>query len=348
MQTSLQAAFATLSVVGMIAAPSQAQVLKAGSPAPKIQIAEWLKGAPVSAFKKGEVYVIEFWATWCGPCRENMPHLTELQKKYPKAKILGISVLEPDTKQVKPFVAKMGTKMGYTIGREVVTQGKGRDEGTMNQTWLKPAGQNGIPVAFVVDRQSKIAWIGHPMYLERPLKAVLDGSWKYEMAALPPPEEAEMQQLSQKFMQLRTDGKATEALQVFERLSKLNPMANKMFGIDRVILLHQVGKLAEAEKALKTVLDGMTSPMDLAVAAMMGGERTAPVGWTDRARTLFLARLDAFEAAGEGKDALSSYGIAYFYNELGSPDKARAIAERALKDPALLPNMKPALEKMLH
>lgn len=327
--------------------PSQAPTLKPGSPAPALRIAEWLKGTPVPAFKKGEVYVVEFWATWCVPCRENMPHLTELQKKYPKAKILGISVLEPDTKLAKPFVAKMGTKMGYTVGREVVAPGKERGEGAMSQGWLKPAGQNGIPVAFVVDRQSKIAWIGHPMYLERPLKAVLDGTWKLELASQPPPEEAEMQQLSQKFLQLRTEGKAAEALQVFDRLSKLNPMASKMFGMEKVILLHQVGKLAEAEKTLQAVLDDLTSPLDLAVSAMMGADRATPVNWTDRERTLFLARLDAFEAASEGKDGLSSYGLAYFYKELGNLDRARTVAERALKDPALPPNLKPVLEKML-
>ena len=47
--------------------------LKVGDNAPAITIADWVKGEPITGLEKGRVYVVEFWATWCGPCRVSIP-----------------------------------------------------------------------------------------------------------------------------------------------------------------------------------------------------------------------------------------------------------------------------------
>ncbi len=152
--------------------------IELGDPAPPLKVKEWVKGGPVDLAKgKGKnVYVVEFWATWCPPCRTSIPHLTELQKKYKDKNVvvIGISSSDKDVDKVKAFVESMGDKMGYVVAYE------DRLESPTADAYMKAFHQNGIPTAFIVDKQGRIAWIGHPMTIDTPLEQVVAGTFDLE------------------------------------------------------------------------------------------------------------------------------------------------------------------------
>ncbi len=140
--------------------------LKVGDPAPKLGGGKWVQGDAVKSFEAGKAYVVEFWATWCPPCRTSIPHLNAIHEKF-KDKglvVIGQNCWERDESKVAPFVKDMGAKMTYRV---VLDQKKdSKDAGYMAQNWMAAAGQKGIPAAFLVDKAGKIAWIGHPMELK--------------------------------------------------------------------------------------------------------------------------------------------------------------------------------------
>ena len=147
--------------------------LKVGDPPPPLKATKWLTGGEVKAFEKGKVYMVEFWATWCGPCVVMMPHLGDIQEELgPKGvTVIGFTAKDPGNtaEKVTKFVEKRGDKLGYTIAYA--------DDRETYDAYMKAAGQGGIPCSFVIGKDGKIAFIGHPLFLDEVLPKVLDGTW---------------------------------------------------------------------------------------------------------------------------------------------------------------------------
>ena len=91
------------------AATADAPTLTIGSEAPSLDIEHWLsnghgKFEPVTKFEPGKVYVVEFWATWCGPCIASMPHLVGLQQRYGDQGVMIVSVSDEPLETVESFL----------------------------------------------------------------------------------------------------------------------------------------------------------------------------------------------------------------------------------------------------
>ena len=160
--------------------------LMVGDRAPELSIATWVKGEPVTGFEDGKVYVVECWATWCGPCIAGMPHVSEIQKEYKDkgVTVIGVNIWD-DPKNVEPFMTKKGgdDRMQYTVAIEEKIKGGDIRNGKIAENWMAASGQNGIPSAFIVDQQGYVAWIGHPMEMDKPLAEVVAGKWDLPKAA---------------------------------------------------------------------------------------------------------------------------------------------------------------------
>jgi thiol-disulfide isomerase/thioredoxin len=168
----------------LVSAPSTTKAsLAVGDPAPALRAGTWIQGEPVNAFDSNHVYIVEFWATWCGPCRASIPHLNELWQQF-KDKgviVIGVDVWDSDD-AVAPFVKKMGDKMTYRVALDDKSQDA---EGFMADNWWKRhVDGHSIPHAFIIDQQGRIAWIGHPMELnEKLINDIVSGHYDLAEAA---------------------------------------------------------------------------------------------------------------------------------------------------------------------
>jgi thiol-disulfide isomerase/thioredoxin len=165
-----------------------------GQKAAALEGLTYVKGDPVT-LTNGKVTVVEFWATWCPPCRVSIPHLTKIQQQFRDKGVTIIGVSNESLETVKPFVEKMSDGMDYTVA--VDTTGKA-DAG-----YMKAFGQSGIPTAFIVDAKGNIAWVGHPMGgLDEVLAQVIDGTFNPEAFAKAKAEaEAARKRLFELFQQ---------------------------------------------------------------------------------------------------------------------------------------------------
>ncbi len=268
--------------------------LSVGDKAPALELGEFVKGDPVRQFSPGKVYIVEFWATWCGPCRATIPHLTELQKKNPKIIVIGVNISEPDPSKVEPFVEEMGDKMNYRVARD--------KQGKMAKNWMGAAGLKGIPASFIVDGDGKIAWIGHPAKIDEPLKEAMSSSSSSS-------SEADLTKLLGK-----------DAAKVAEELSDLRAIVDS----DRATALKKVDEIvAKAPKAGPILAQHVL----LKMATEMLGDKKA----SDDDRKLIVEIAERADKLTKERNAPIATCLAKALHATGENKKAFTVAQRALK-----------------
>lgn len=135
-------------------------VTKVGNSPPALSVDEWLKGEPIKSFEEGNAYLVEFWGTWCGPCIENIPHLSQIQNKYSSQGliVIGVATHEFDGREkLDKFMKDRGDEMEYRVAFDT--------DLSMQQDW--DTGEKGgdnfrLPVCFLIDKKGTVVFVGHP------------------------------------------------------------------------------------------------------------------------------------------------------------------------------------------
>jgi len=152
------------------------KTLTIGDKAPTAEISHWLKGKQVTEFEAGNVYVMEFWATWCGPCRASIPHISELQEQYADYDVTFIGVSDEKLQTVVKFLSKADSENVQWTDKIHYTLATDPDRSTY-KAYMTAAAQQGIPTAFIVGKDSRVEWIGHPMNIDDVLGQVVRDDW---------------------------------------------------------------------------------------------------------------------------------------------------------------------------
>ena len=179
-----------------------------GDPAADLQIKKWIKGEPVKLDEKDKTYVVEFWATWCPPCRTSIPHLTEVQKRFKDQGVVIIGISDETENTVSKFVDQMGDKMDYRVAID--------NQRKTSAGYMAAYGVNGIPHAFIVKDQ-KVIWEGHPMAgLDKTLEQIVAGKYDIETAKA----QSKLSTLMDEFREAVAQGEESKADQVAEEIKK--------------------------------------------------------------------------------------------------------------------------------
>ena len=155
---------------------------------------------------RGKVVLLNFWATWCGPCREEIPDLVKLQTKYDgKLQIVGLSEDTGSVETVKSFVRQ--AKMNYPIAI------------TSAELEAKFGGVFGLPTSFLLDTDGRVVQkhvgLRNPALYELEIRALLQL-----------PVEAKVETFEDNGQVLLTNAKNATELPGVD-LSKLNPVQKK-------------------------------------------------------------------------------------------------------------------------
>lgn len=320
---------ATPSSAGELAAATPATVPAAATPeaeaggaslgigalAPPISVSRWMTGEPLTGLESGQVHVVEFWATWCGPCLSSMPHLSQLQTQYGE-NVRFIGVTREEEGVVEAFLER--EQSAGKTWKDVITYRLAIDQGSVtNEAYMRAANQSGIPTAFIVGRDGVVEWIGHPMTMDEPLARVVAGNWDREAAIAEGRKQERMQEIGARLNSLVRSQQWDEALGVLQEVEdEMGPSAG--LSQTRLAILQRAGRTEEAAalqaKFVEQVWDDAMALNEIAWGIA--------IGRGDRDLELALKAAERASELRNHEDAAILDTLARVHYELGDLDKA--------------------------
>ncbi|MCU0713051.1 MAG: TlpA family protein disulfide reductase [Pirellula sp.] len=306
------------------AEPASGRTFQVDDVAPALQVDHWLNGDPITSFSKDKVYVIEFWATWCGPCIKSMPHLSELADRYAKDGLIVVALTKSDEantrEAVEQFMSGPGKKYPFRYAF--------CESDTTYRDYMEAAGQKGIPCSFVIDRAGKLAYVGLPNDLDYVLERVMKGEWKGKTDA---DELREINDSIGKLGQLaQTD--ADKALEIAEHVRRVNPKRAQSldFAYGEILALCKKKRFDRSREIIESMSGESNKTIDWTGVAMLSGLIASTELNPDGKHADFaLGKIHAAEdALKDDWQSLLQVGIAY--QIAGKKEKFREIMEKAI------------------
>jgi cytochrome c biogenesis protein CcmG/thiol:disulfide interchange protein DsbE len=155
----------TLLVAALCFSSSLAAELSAGKPAPDFTLRDRAGAEIQLSHLKGKVVLLNFWATWCTGCKQEIPWFMDFQTKYKDdgLSVLGVSLDDEGWKVLKPYLAEHSMNYTVVLGNDAVADAYG--------------GVDALPTTLLIDREGRIAYIHTGMVdrteTEKELRAML-------------------------------------------------------------------------------------------------------------------------------------------------------------------------------
>ncbi len=265
------------------------------------------KGGPVELHAlKGKVVLIDFWATWCGPCVDAIPHMQELHEKYESKGLVVIGHTDSSSRGLPAFIKEKGITYRMSVGEDIGTA----------------YGVSGIPAVFLCDTTGKVLWAGHPMSMREDILVEALKEVVLNAPSVPTFEKISSNKSLAKIQKSMTKGKVGKGIISLEK-----SIAKKSADVEAAAILEEVlsWKVSIDEELATAITAGdIYNAYNQAsqMADVMSGHDSAKVYKKQAAE---LKKEDAYKA---GKDFLKVESIALQYR---SSPKFTAMVEKFIK-----------------
>lgn len=279
--------------------------------------ASFIQGTAPHEWEPGKVYMLECWATTCGPCIAFIPHINELHKKYADKglRVIGLDVWEEEVGKVEKFVKAKGDGMSYPVAYV----GKG---GAFETEWLKPAGVKGIPHTFIV-RDGKLLFTEHPMRITDALveKLLAGGAAADEAIASLKQGHVERDKAMNLVAEFKAASKAKDTATMAQKIEALEKTKEgaKYVPLMKVQLATQSEDWAALESALQAIPTDKSTASQLEYTTVAISNEKTP----EKLRRALAGKLE--EALGAKPEPMYSLGLLKLLVSLGDKERAMAL-----------------------